>query len=173
MTLKLNVIISFLISFASFSQQMNNNKLEKALEKSVDSINGYSGYWEIHHQNRQLLCITDEDHNRMRIITPIVKSKILDKDLLLDLLTANFHSSLDVKYAISDEILWSVFIHPLKELSETEVTSAVNQLINAANNFGTTFSSTEMIFRPRAVISEEKENEKEAPKKEPLESKKL
>jgi len=66
--------------------------------------------------------------------------------LLLDALTANFHSALDVKYAISKDVLWSVFIHPLKELSVVEAESAVDQVVNAATNFGTTFSSTEMIF---------------------------
>jgi len=135
-----------LISSIGFSQNMTNEKLEEIFTKKVDTLSGYPGYWEMIHKKRQLLCITDVDHNRMRIISPVVQTSLLDKELLLDALTANFHSALDVKYAISKDLLWSVFIHPLKELSVAEAESAIDQVVNAANNFGTTFSSTEMIF---------------------------
>ncbi|WP_010521939.1 hypothetical protein [Aquimarina agarivorans] len=134
---------------------MTNETLENLLTKVTDSVNGYSGYWEIIHRDRQLLCITDETHNRMRIISPIIQTDSLDKELLIDALTANFHSALDVKYANSKGVIWSVFIHPLKELSENEVVSAVEQVVNAAVNFGTTFSSTEMIFGGNAQPEKE------------------
>lgn len=149
------------------AQNMTNEKLEEVFTSQVDSISGYPGYWEIFHKERQILCITDRNHNRMRIIAPITNTNILDKELLLDALTANFHSALDVKYAISKDILWSVFIHPLKELSEEEVKSAIEQVANAANNFGTTFSSTEMIFgaEPNTNVND---NPATAPKEENL-----
>ena len=153
LTIKLSImykgfisVLFLFLSIAGFSQEMTNEKLEAIFSKKVDTISGYSGYWEMIHKKRQLLCITDVNHNRMRIISPIAKTNLLDKDLLLDALTANFHSALDVKYAISKDVLWSVFIHPLKELSVTEAESAIDQVANAAINFGTTFSSTEMIF---------------------------
>jgi len=152
----------FLItSFIGFSQNMTNEKLEEIFTKKVDTISGYPGYWEMIHQKRQLLCITDVDHNRMRIISPVVQTSLLDKDLLLDALTANFHSALDVKYAISKDVLWSVFIHPLKELSVAEAESAIEQVINAANNFGTTFSSTKMIFAGQSSSNEVPEEKEE------------
>ena len=128
------------------AQDMTNDKIEAVLTKVTDSVNGYSGYWEVLYKERQLLCITDETHNRMRIISPIIETESLGKELLMDVLTANFHAALDVKYAISQGFLWSVFIHPLKELDESELESAVNQVVNAADNFGTSFSSTEMVF---------------------------
>lgn len=140
------VFVCLSLSFSFFAQEMTNDKLEEIFTRKADTLSGYSGYWEIIHKDRQLLCITDVNHNRMRIISPIAKTDLLDKDLLLDALTANFHSALDVKYAISKDLLWSVFIHPLKELSVTEAESALDQVANAAINFGTTFSSTEMIF---------------------------
>jgi len=160
--LKIITTIFFLItSFIGFSQNMTNEELEEIFTKKVDTISGYPGYWEMIHKKRQLLCITDVDHNRMRIISPIVQTSLLDKDLLLDALTANFHSALDVKYAISKDVLWSVFIHPLKELSAGEAESAIEQVINAANNFGTTFSSTEMIFRGQSSNEEKPEEEED------------
>lgn len=156
---KITTILFFTISFIGFSQNMTNEKLEEIFTKKVDTITGYPGYWEMLHKNRQILCITDVNHNRMRIISPIVKTSLLDNDLLLDALTANFHSALDVKYAISKDVLWSVFIHPLKELSVVEAESAIDQVVNAAANFGTTFSSTEMIFGGQPSIQEKKEEE--------------
>jgi len=62
-----------LISSIGFSQNMTNEKLEEIFTKKVDTLSGYPGYWEMIHKKRQLLCITDVDHNRMRIISPVCK----------------------------------------------------------------------------------------------------
>ncbi|MEM7382181.1 MAG: hypothetical protein AAF361_13425, partial [Bacteroidota bacterium] len=83
---------------------------------------------------------------RMRIISPIVEREQLEEDQLLNALVANFHSALDVKYALSDEIIWSVFAHPLKELSEHQVLDAIEQVYLAALTFGTSYSSTNLVF---------------------------
>lgn len=126
--------------------QMNNNRLEQLLTKQVDSISGVDGRWQAMYNEVPLVIITDQNNDRMRIIAPIIETSKLDEELLLDCLTANFHSALDVKYAISDGILWSVYVHPLSPLSDGEVSSAVNQVYAAAVTFGTTFSSTPLLF---------------------------
>ena len=160
-------ILLMLLVFGAFqltsAQEMNNKKLETILTNVTDSVKGYPGYWEVVHKERELLCLTDETNNRMRIITPIIEQGALSEELLLDTLTANFHAALDVKYALSQGYLWSVYIHPLKELSDYEVESAVEQVVNAANNFGTTFSSTDMIFGGKSAKKEEV-----APKEKPV-----
>jgi hypothetical protein len=92
----------------------------------------------------------------MRIMSPIADSNSLNDELIKACLVANFHTALDVKYAVSDGVLWSVFIHPLKELSEDQVKSAVSQVYNANNNFGTTFSSTSLTFPGRITERNEK-----------------
>ena len=146
--IKKPIMLLFILGAFQFllAQDMTNNQIENVLTKVTDSVHGYPGYWEILYKERQLLCVTDEAHNRMRIISPIIETEALDKELLLDVLTANFHAALDVKYAVSQGFLWSVYIHPLKELEDSQLESAVNQVVNAADNFGTSFSSTEMIF---------------------------
>ncbi len=53
---------------------------------------------------------------------------------------------LDAKYAISDEILWAVFIHPLKELSDKQISSAIKQVYSSAITFGTSYSSGNLVF---------------------------
>ncbi|MEW7277556.1 hypothetical protein ABW636_03065 [Aquimarina sp. 2201CG1-2-11] len=125
---------------------MDNSTLKDIIHKKADTINGVTGNWKFIYKETLMLCITDETNNRMRIITPVVETTQLDKDLLLDSMTANFHSALDVKYAISNGVLWSVYIHPLKELSNQQVEDAISQVHLAAKNFGTTFSSTPLLF---------------------------
>ncbi|RMB63843.1 hypothetical protein EAX61_00175 [Dokdonia sinensis] len=128
------------------SAQMNNETLKNILEKEVDTLSGTSGRWQLLYNDLPMIVLTDETNDRMRIIAPITEASTLDKGLLLDCLTANFHSALDVKYALSDDILWSVFVHPLSPLTEGEVQSAVQQVYAAAVTFGTTFSSTPLLF---------------------------
>lgn len=131
---------------AAKAQKMDNKKLEKILQTQTDSLAGKPGYWQFKYFQLWVIVVTDETHNRMRIITPIVKVEKLDSTLIYNALEANFHSVLDAKYAISDEILWSVFIHPLKELSEEQVINAIKQVYTASVTFGTSFSSGDLAF---------------------------
>ena len=136
------------ILFSSFfvQAQMTNDLLEEILTEEVDSIQGYGGRWQMKLKELPMIVLTDETNDRMRIIAPIIEASRLDEDLLLDCMTANFHSALDVKYAISDGILWSVYIHPLSPLNDEQVRDAVQQVFLAAATFGTSFSSTPLLF---------------------------
>ncbi len=128
------------------SAQMNNDRLETLLTEKVDSINGVSGRWQLVYNELPMMVITDENNDRMRIIAPIVDANKLNEDILLDCLVANFHSALDVKYALSNDIIWSVFIHPLGPLTDKELNNAVDQVYYAAVNFGSSYSSTPLLF---------------------------
>jgi len=139
-------IILIIFIQVGHAQNMNNERLQSTITEIADSIQGELGMWEIYVQGVPMLCITDEGHNRMRIISPISEINNLKKGQLKACMEANFHSALDVKYAISDEIIWSVYIHPLKELSEDQVKDAVIQVWNAAQTFGSSYSSTNLVF---------------------------
>jgi len=97
----------------------------------------------------------------MRIISPIADANALNDELIKAALVANFHTALDVKYAVSEGVLFSVFIHPLKELSENQVRDALSQVYHANINFGTTFASTSLSF---PWLGNENEEPKEKPK---------
>lgn len=140
-----SIILIFCFGFGH-SQKMDNKKLEKILNLASDSVQGEMGYWQFKYFNRYFLLITDETNNRMRIVSPIVEEEELEKEYLVNCLKANYHSALDVKYAISDGLLWSVFIHPLKELSESQVKDAISQVYSAAATFGRSYSSTDLVF---------------------------
>ena len=125
---------------------MNNRKIERILKNITKDIQGQEGYWQFKINDVILICVTDPRHNRMRVMSPIVEVNELNEELKDAALTANFHTALDVKYAISDNILWSVFMHPLKELTSTQFKDAVNQVYSANTTFGTFFSSSDLVF---------------------------
>lgn len=156
------ILLAALFSIYSFSQNMNNEKLREIYTSVSDSIQGELGGWQFQIQDVTMVSLTDTNHNRMRIISPIADVISVEDDLLKAALVANFHTALDVKYAITDGILWSVFTHPLKELSEDQVRDALSQVYYANVNFGTTYASTSLVFPG----SENKETKKK--KEEPV-----
>lgn len=156
-----SLFIICIFSLSLSAQEMNNESLGKILEAEGDSLIGRPGSWQFNVHDHYLLVFTDESHNRMRIISPIVEVKDLEPAYLENALMANFHTALDVKYAISDGIMWSVFIHPLKELTEAQVEDAIIQVYRAAATFGTTYSSTDLFFPGNA--GQEKDEKEKAP----------
>lgn len=125
---------------------MDNEKLESVLESSGKIIEGRLGYWRLRYRDRVFTIITDESHNRMRIMTPVIEKKNIKKSQYTALLEAQFDRVLDVKYAMFNDFLWSVFIHPLKELTEEQVEDALSQVYFAAATFGNQYVSTDLQF---------------------------
>ena len=157
---KLLVLFILILSLQnSYSQEMSLTKLDKILNGISDSIVNTKPQWRFKINQVPFICVADSTHNRMRIISPITNSNRLSEELKTASLTANFHTALDVKYAISDNVLWAVFIHPLEELSKEQVLNAVSQVYYANINFGTSFASTSLVFPGRKPT-------KEIPKKE-------
>ena len=119
-------------------------KLIMAREATIIKEEGNMIHYKV--DELQLFLIVDENANRMRLMSPVVEeSKLTDDDLKL-LMESNFDRALDAKYAISNGILWSVFAHPLKELYKDQMVDAFNQVRNLVYTYGTTYTSTTMVF---------------------------
>ncbi|MCB0569361.1 MAG: hypothetical protein KDC66_06350 [Phaeodactylibacter sp.] len=138
--------------------KMDDKKIEKALRKAGVELEGERGSWLAYHGKRVLLVLSDEQNNRMRIFTPIIEEKEIGPSQKERMLRANFHSALDAKYSIYEGYVVSVFTHPLRELSESQLLDAIHQVVNLADTFGTTYSSTELIFDGEGE-NEKKEDE--------------
>ncbi len=136
----------FFISYSIVAQEMSVEKLGEIISTKADSLQMNGNSWEFTYKDKILICIADKKANRMRIISPIAKKEQLTEELITNSLIANFHTALDVKYAISDDILWSVFTHPLKELTTHQVEDAISQVYYANLTFGTIYSSTSFTF---------------------------
>ncbi len=146
-------------------QNMTLTKLDSIINSAAQKVEKDHSRWSFLIHEIPFMVIADSTHNRMRIISPITEVSRLDEDLKTAALMANFHTALDIKYAITNEILWSVFIHPLKELSEAQVYDALGQVYFGNITFGTTFSSSSLIFPGR------KPEEPKAPEKEEIKKK--
>jgi len=140
---KLLLIIPFLLfSGVSFGGPgMNQASLEKIIKGMALSSIGENGVVEFSYNNVKMYLISDIKHDRMRIISPVAEHKKLTREQLDAALESNFHKSLDARYAVSDGVLYSAFIHPLSELSETQIKSAVQQVANLAASFGKEYTS--------------------------------
>ncbi len=126
---------------------MNSRSIDSIIREYADEIKeDIIGYWEFVYQEFFVLVITDENHNRLRIISPITPEKKLSSKTLRTCMAANFDRALDARYAISKDYLWSAFIHPLKELTDGQFIDALNQVVSLATNYGTTYTSSGLLF---------------------------
>jgi hypothetical protein len=93
-----------------------------------------------------VVLVFDPEADRMRLISPIMPVIALEPGMLAEAMQANFHKVLDVRYAISDGMVWSAFIHPLGDLSDELLRSAIHQVAVARVTFGGEYSSGVMVF---------------------------
>jgi hypothetical protein len=94
-----------------------------------------------------LLCISDPDADRMRIITPVKRVEEATSEEILAAMSANFHSALDARYAISQGVIFVAFLHPLSPLTAEQVVSAIRQVASARATFGDSYSGGTLFFR--------------------------
>ena len=126
---------------------MNNEQLDVLVKEHADHVHQATpGHWQFDYFGRVLIVLSDEAMNRMRIITPVIEVSELDADAVVTCLSANFDRALDARYAINGEYLWSAFIHPLKELQDSQVVDALMQVATLAVTYGTNFSSSGLTF---------------------------
>lgn len=125
---------------------MNNSNLAALITRLDRHARGESGHWEFLVGGRTLICLTDEVHDRMRVITPILSALELDEATWERCLEANFDRALDARYCLFRRQLWSAFIHPLGSLTEEQFASGVRQVVKLADNFGGSYSSGELVF---------------------------
>lgn len=104
------------------------------------------GYMLLTFNQVQMAIISDTAHDRMRIIAPVVSYDELDESTKDTIMQANFRSALDARYAVSNGILYSVFIHPLAPLTEAELQSAMLQVANLVLTYGEQYSSGELVY---------------------------
>ena len=126
---------------------MDNGTLQTLIESLSQDIEGEPGYWSFTVTARQVVVITDEAADRMRIMSPVVEDTELPAEQARTLLEANFDRALDARYAVSRGYVWSAFIHPLSALTEEEFVNGVRQVVTLAENYGTSYSSTNLVFQ--------------------------
>ena len=125
---------------------MKANELESHLRQWADEVNCQGSLIELSYDGIAMVVVFDEHADRMRVMSPIVHVDELQDEQLLSAMEANFHQALDARYAIGDEVVWSAFIHPLRDLTADLLKSALTQVATARRTFGTEYTSGHLTF---------------------------
>jgi hypothetical protein len=129
-------------------EPMTNARLERILRTLESNVKGGNGQWRVVRDGIPVMILTDETHNRMRVIAPAAEVKEVDQKILMRMMEANFATALDARYAIFKGIVWSAFIHPLDSLRERDLISGLQQVITLVKTTGTSYSSSSLQFGP-------------------------
>jgi hypothetical protein len=126
---------------------MTTQAMGKLLESYLTELEGQPGFWRGSRGETPVFVFSDDAHDRMRIMAPIGVVEELDPELLHVLLQANYDRALDARYAMRGNELWSVVVHPLATLATDDLPSLFDQVVLLVKNTGSTFASTELVFR--------------------------
>ena len=126
---------------------MDNGRLAVLIrDAATQIIEDRPGFWKFEFEQEMVFVVTDESHNRMRIMTPIIELDSLPSDVIQVLLAANFDRALDARYCANDNVVWSAFLHPLSELRDHQFLDALSQVVTLSKNFGSSYTSSDIVF---------------------------
>lgn len=114
-------------------------KIDKAAERDGNTI-------AFKAKDRLLMLVFDENANRMRIMAPVVSASSVPDTVYKRMLQANYDTVLDSRYAVADDLVWAMYVHPLSSLTEEDFVSGVVQTVTAAETFGSSYSSGAFAF---------------------------
>jgi len=104
------------------------------------------GFWRFTITGASVIAVADDAYDRLRILVGIQSAKELTQDQLMKITRSNFDTALDARYAISQDILWAIYVHPLKSLRDRQFISAIGQTVNLAKSYGDGYSSGGILF---------------------------
>lgn len=93
-----------------------------------------------------VLVVVSPGADRMRAMVSIASVDDVTPEELERMMQANFDTALDARYAIAQDRVWAVFIHPLGTLEREQFLSALIQTINLARTYGTLYSGGAQVF---------------------------
>ena len=125
---------------------MTTSAIGKLLDSYLTELEGEDGFWRGLREDVQVFVLSDESHDRMRIMAPIGELKDLEAKVLQQLLEANYDRALDAKYALRGREVWSVSVHPLATLAPDDFASIIDQVVRLVKNTGSTYASSDLVF---------------------------
>ncbi|MGF1538714.1 MAG: hypothetical protein ACFB4J_19810 [Elainellaceae cyanobacterium] len=123
-------------------------RLDRILDDVADSVEGSGGQRQVSINGQTLVVLMNEEFDRMRIVAPIASAEELTPAQAGNILIANFHTTLDARYAVSDGTVVATYLHPFSTLQEQDLRSAMRQVASLVETFGTTYTSGELLFGP-------------------------
>ncbi len=132
---------------------MNPDTMLTTIKKLGSDVQVNGNVVQFEYENATMVLIYDVQADRMRLICPIAELDDLEESMVFKAMEANFHTTLDVRYAISDGVVWSAFIHPMSELSNAFFESAIDQVATAQQTFGSEYTSGSLVFGSQTTRS--------------------
>jgi hypothetical protein len=125
---------------------MTSSAIGKLIQGYLDDLQGEEGFWRGMRGDVQVFVLSDEAHDRMRIMAPIGELKDVEVGVLQLLLEANYDRALDAKYAMRGTEVWSVCVHPLATLAPDDFGAFLDQVVTLVKNTGSTYASSDLVF---------------------------
>lgn len=125
----------------------DNRRLQDMLSRSAKILRRQGNAWAIQYGDVPMMVMTSEQHDRIRIMAMVGEGSLVKEANLPLLMQVNFDKALDARYALFQDKLWALYLHPLGSLSETGLTSALMQVANLVKTYGTTYSSSALQFQ--------------------------
>lgn len=144
------ITLLFINSTIVRAETMTQEVMEQFVAEHVEVIKHSKGFIFFTYKKVKMALISDVKHDRMRIISAITKYPSLNLETKNAVMESNFHLALDARYAVSQDVLYSAYIHPLSSLTKNELKSALSQVSTLAATFGTTYSSGTLVFKGNA-----------------------
>ena len=131
------LVLSLQAAFAGErSGPMTDARLKQLIEGIGGNLEGHAGFWQFTFDQREVMVISDEKKDRMRILVRAASTDQLGEDRMMQLLKANFSNAMDARYAVARNTVWSMFVHPLSSLNDREFMNGLGQVINLAKSYG-------------------------------------
>ena len=125
---------------------MTTSAIGRLLDSYLTELEGEDGFWRGMREDVQIFVLSDDSHDRMRIMAPIGELKELEAKVLQMLLEANYDRALDAKYALRGKEVWSVSVHPLATLAPDDFAGFLDQVVRLVKNTGSSYASSDLVF---------------------------
>ena len=127
-------------------QPMTQERMEDILRQVGQQPEGVPGRLLFTVDSVRMACVSDVEHDRMRIIAPIAEVEDVMSLQLDAAMEANFHTALDARYATSGGVVYAAYVHPLSALTEEQLRSATRQVATLTRTFGKAYTSGELFY---------------------------
>jgi hypothetical protein len=128
---------------------MTQGRMVEIIRETAGATQGPPGFVEFVVDGVAIAAISDVAHDRMRLIAPVADATEVgpaERDRMLE---ANFHTTLDGRYATSGGVVFTVFTHRLSTLTAEDLRAAIDQVASLVKTFGTGYAAGDVGFRPR------------------------
>ncbi len=148
--LVLSLTIVFFTTFTSYAQEaeppMTLERMGEIVLTLDENAQSNQNMFQMTIEDIPVLIVTDERADRMRAMVPIRSAEGMTQDEITRVMQANFDTALDARYAIAQNRLWGVYIHPLSPLKKDQFISGLGQAVNIAKTYGTLYTGGSLNF---------------------------